>query len=249
VGVVDEGATGSVFFLVQGTSRGPGSGEALAQERQDVAGFRIVAQHRLREDEIPVQVDVEDAARPGDDLDRVEHCFPFLQDPRDQTGRVRERASGDAVLDPDTMSRGHRSNRSFAGTLFRRRGHQSGRRRRGDVPEVVPTQPRQARRLRARVDRPACPGTWWHRQSGQLLLKHSTVSGTPQAVGRRHLQPRHAHPQPQHRELGTDLSAPDRISEGGSGAETPLPQQEQLPSQTSRSRVARPTSNRSWAAR
>jgi len=24
-------------------------------------------------------------------------------------------------------------------------------------------------------------------------------------------------------ELGTDLSAPDRISEGGSGAETPLP--------------------------
>jgi hypothetical protein len=47
-----------------------------------------VAQHRLREDEITVEVDVEDAARPGDDLDRIERSFPFLQDPRDQTGRV-----------------------------------------------------------------------------------------------------------------------------------------------------------------
>jgi hypothetical protein len=68
-----------------------------------------VPQHRLREDEIPVEVDVEDAARPGNDLDGIQNCFPFLQDPRDQTGRVRERASGDAVLDPDTMVRSHRS--------------------------------------------------------------------------------------------------------------------------------------------
>jgi hypothetical protein len=74
-----------------------------------------VPQHRLREDEIPVEVDVEDAARPGNDLDGIQNCFPFLQDPRDQTGRVRERTSGDAVLDPDTMVRSHRRNPSPAG--------------------------------------------------------------------------------------------------------------------------------------
>ena len=115
MGVVDEGATGSVFFLVQVKNRRPGSVEALAKERQDIVRLRVVPQHRLREDEIPVEVDVEDAARPGDDLDGVQHCLPFLQDPRDQTGRVRERASGDAVFDPDTMMRSHRRDPSPAG--------------------------------------------------------------------------------------------------------------------------------------
>jgi hypothetical protein len=66
-------------------------------------------------------VDVEDAARPRDDLDSVEHSFPFPQDPRGQTGRVRERASGDAVFDPDTMSRGHRSIVVSPRLCFRRR--------------------------------------------------------------------------------------------------------------------------------
>ena len=75
-------------LLGSGESRRPRLGQALAEERQDVVGLRVVAQHRLREDEITVEVDIEDAARPGDDLDRFEHSFPFLQDPRDQTGRV-----------------------------------------------------------------------------------------------------------------------------------------------------------------
>jgi hypothetical protein len=35
--------------------------------------------------------------------------LPLLEDAHDQTGRVGQRASGNAVLDPDTMSRGHRS--------------------------------------------------------------------------------------------------------------------------------------------
>jgi len=48
-------------------------------------------------------VDIEDPAASGHDLDGAELFLPLLEDPRRQTGGVRERASGDAVFDPDAM--------------------------------------------------------------------------------------------------------------------------------------------------
>jgi hypothetical protein len=39
-------------------------------------------------------VDVEDAAVAGHDLDGAQRALPFLEDPRRQTGGVRERSSG-----------------------------------------------------------------------------------------------------------------------------------------------------------
>jgi hypothetical protein len=50
---------------------------------------------------------VEDPVRAGDDLDHRDVGLPLLQDPRYQTGRVRKRPSGNAVLDPDPV-RSHR---------------------------------------------------------------------------------------------------------------------------------------------
>jgi len=54
-------------------------------------------------------VDVEDAAGSGHDLDRFELVLPLLENSRRQTGGVRERASGDAVLDADPMASDHES--------------------------------------------------------------------------------------------------------------------------------------------
>jgi hypothetical protein len=52
-------------------------------------------------------MDVEDAADAGHDLDRAESALPLLEDARRQTGGVRSRPSGNAVLDPDARSLGH----------------------------------------------------------------------------------------------------------------------------------------------
>jgi len=52
-------------------------------------------------------VDVEDPARAGDDLDRLELGLPLLENARRQTGGVRERASGDAVFDAHAVTAGH----------------------------------------------------------------------------------------------------------------------------------------------
>jgi hypothetical protein len=57
-------------------------------------------------------VNVEDATRPGNDLDSVDHLLPLLEYARDQTDRVWQRTSGNAVLDPDTMPHGHRRHRN-----------------------------------------------------------------------------------------------------------------------------------------
>ena len=83
--------------------------DLFAQERQDVFGFGIAPEHCFREKQFTVEVNVENAARPWNDLDSVDHLLPLLEDARDQTGRVGQRASGNAVLDPDAMSRDHRS--------------------------------------------------------------------------------------------------------------------------------------------
>ena len=52
---------------------------------------------------------VEDPVRAGHDLDRADLAlFPLLEQLRRQTGGVRQRPSGNAVLDADVVSLGHR---------------------------------------------------------------------------------------------------------------------------------------------
>ena len=81
--------------------------ELRAEQRRDVLGIRIAPEHRLREHELAVHVDVEDAVRARHDLERADDVFPVLENRRRQTGGVRLRPSGDAVLDPDVVSVGH----------------------------------------------------------------------------------------------------------------------------------------------
>ena len=52
-------------------------------------------------------MDVEDSTRARHDLDRFELALPLLENPRRQTGGVRKRPSGDAVLDPYAVSLRH----------------------------------------------------------------------------------------------------------------------------------------------
>jgi hypothetical protein len=66
-------------------------------------------------------MNVEDPVRAGNDLDRRDLGLPLLQDPRHQTGRVRKRPSGHAVLDPDPV-RGHRLEFNQSGTNVREYG-------------------------------------------------------------------------------------------------------------------------------
>jgi hypothetical protein len=77
--------------------------ELVPNEREHVVGIRVPPEHRLLEDEVTVHVDVEDPALAGHDLDGSDHVLHLLEQPRRQTGGVRERPSGDAVLDPDVV--------------------------------------------------------------------------------------------------------------------------------------------------
>ena len=79
--------------------------DTFAEEWQDVVGFWVAAEHRLREEQFTVEMYVEDASRSRDDLDNVDCLLPLLENARNQTGRVGQRASGNAVLDPDMMLR------------------------------------------------------------------------------------------------------------------------------------------------
>jgi hypothetical protein len=81
--------------------------EALAKQWQDVVGVGVAPEHRLREDEVLVEMHVEDPVGARNHFDCRDLALPLLQDPRGQTGRVRERPSGDAVFDPDPVV-GHR---------------------------------------------------------------------------------------------------------------------------------------------
>jgi hypothetical protein len=80
----------------------------LADQRRDLAGVRIAPEHRLREHELAVHVHVEDAVRARDELDGPDDVLPLLENARRQTGGVRTRPSGDAVLDPQVVTLGHR---------------------------------------------------------------------------------------------------------------------------------------------
>ena len=81
--------------------------ELVAEEWQHVVRLRIPAEHRLREDELTVDVHVEDPVRARHDLDGTDRLLPLLEDPRRQTGGVRKRSSGDAVLDADVVTLRH----------------------------------------------------------------------------------------------------------------------------------------------
>jgi hypothetical protein len=81
--------------------------ELVSDEREDVVGIRVAPEHRLLENEVAVDVHVEDPARAGHDLHGSDDVLELLEQPRRQTGGVRERPSGDAVLDPDVVPFGH----------------------------------------------------------------------------------------------------------------------------------------------
>ena len=72
------------------------------------SGCGIAADHLLEEDALAVHVDVEDAAGAGHELEGDQHRRPPLDDARRQTGRVRRRPSGHAVLDAHAVGRPHR---------------------------------------------------------------------------------------------------------------------------------------------
>jgi hypothetical protein len=78
-----------------------------AEERHHLVGLGVAPEHRLREDELAVDVDVEDAAVTGNDLDAADALLVLLENARRQTGGVRARPSGNAVLDPDHGPAGH----------------------------------------------------------------------------------------------------------------------------------------------
>ena len=101
-----------------------GGRKALAKQWRDFVGLRIAAEHRFREDELAVQVNVEDAVSPGDHLDDTDYVFPLLEDARHQTGGVGKRPSGDAVLDADVV-KAHRW-RILSGRATRGAAHRSG---------------------------------------------------------------------------------------------------------------------------
>jgi hypothetical protein len=62
-------------------------------------------------------VDVEDAVRSRYDLDGRKLGFEVLEDPGRQTGGLRKRPSGDAVLDPDVVAFRHQPDSTTARRL------------------------------------------------------------------------------------------------------------------------------------
>ncbi len=68
---------------------------------------------------------VEDAADPGHDLDAADALLELLENLRRQTGGVRERASGDAVLDADPRPVAHVSPLTCFSSQSRMRFHVS----------------------------------------------------------------------------------------------------------------------------
>jgi hypothetical protein len=78
--------------------------ELVPDERENVVRIRIATEHRLLEDQVTVDVDVEDPALAGHNLDGSDHVLHLLEQPRRQTGGVRERPSGDAILDSNVMA-------------------------------------------------------------------------------------------------------------------------------------------------
>ncbi len=151
--------------------------ELLAQERQDVVRLRVAAEHRLREHELVVDVDVEDPVRAGHDLDGGDRVLPLLEDPRRQTGGVRERASGNAVLDADVVTLRHRvhSVRPMR-RAPRSRGCRRARCARGGRPCRSPGGCSRASRDASR--KRSCSARFLTRYSPRICLTRSSESET-----------------------------------------------------------------------
>lgn len=81
--------------------------QACPEQRHHVVGVGVAPEHRLREDQVAVDVNVEDAPRARDELDGANALFELLEDSRCQTDSVRPRASGNAVLDANKGAAGH----------------------------------------------------------------------------------------------------------------------------------------------
>jgi hypothetical protein len=77
------------------------------QERHHVIGFRVAPEHRLREDEVARDVNVENAVGARYHFNRRDGRFELLENPRRQTYSVRQGASGHAVLDANRGRIGH----------------------------------------------------------------------------------------------------------------------------------------------
>ena len=85
-----------------------GSGaEARTEQRHHVVGLRVATDHRLRENQLVADVDVEDAARSRHQLDGADARLKLFEDSRCQTDSVWPRASRNAVLDANDGSTGH----------------------------------------------------------------------------------------------------------------------------------------------
>jgi len=96
-----------VRFLERRFRRGLKAVDPLAEEWHHIVRIGVAAEHRFLEDELAVQVDVEDSAGSSHELDAFEVLLPLLENPRRQTGGVRKRSSGNAVLDPYAVSLRH----------------------------------------------------------------------------------------------------------------------------------------------
>jgi hypothetical protein len=81
--------------------------ELVPNEWEHVVGIRIAPEHGLLEDEVTIHVDVEDPALAGHDFHGLDAVLELLEQPRRQTGGVRERPSGDAILDSNVMPARH----------------------------------------------------------------------------------------------------------------------------------------------
>jgi hypothetical protein len=77
------------------------------QKRHHVIRLRVAPKHRLREDEVAGDVNVEDAVCTRHHFNRRNGRFEVLENPRRQTDSVWPRASGDAVLDTNRRRIGH----------------------------------------------------------------------------------------------------------------------------------------------
>jgi hypothetical protein len=77
------------------------------QERHHVFGLRIAPEHRLGEDAVARDVNIEDAVCACNHLYCRDGRFELLENSRCQTDSVRPRASGYAVLDTNGGPIGH----------------------------------------------------------------------------------------------------------------------------------------------
>ena len=93
--------------------------EKRSKQRQDVIGFRIAAEHCLREDQGAVDVHVKYAAGARDQFDCRDSILERLEDPRRQTDGVWPSASGNAILDPDVSYARHVALRRYRVAMFR----------------------------------------------------------------------------------------------------------------------------------